>query len=95
LRMRASPSLSIATASSSTALAANNMKQHGRVRIRGGWPAGGPAWRSDDALWAEYLLDHENGKRIVLLAFDQGKPAGERSNECLTVVHFFQLQYPR
>ena len=37
---------------------------------------GGPAWRSDAALWAEYLLDHKNGQRIVLLAFEQGKPVG-------------------
>ncbi len=38
--------------------------------------AGGPAWRSDIALWVEYVLDHQNGRRIVLLAFEHGKPVG-------------------
>jgi GNAT superfamily N-acetyltransferase len=37
---------------------------------------GGPAWKADIARWAEYQLDHQNGRRIVLLAFEQGKPVG-------------------
>jgi hypothetical protein len=47
--------------------------------------AGGPAWRSDAALWAEYLLDQKNGRRIVLLAFEQGKTVGYGAGICFLI----------